>query len=74
LLESPWGLLTKNNLIMEYNLFLFIKLHEVYIKSKLEYDLLFGEVLSLYEDWKVWDSDFGRFYNTYESIEEFLKG
>jgi hypothetical protein len=59
---------------MEYNLFLFIKLHEVYIKSKLEYDLLFGEVLSLYEDWKVWDSDFGRFYNTYESIEEFLKG
>lgn len=74
MLESPWGLLTKNNLIMEYNLFLFIKLHEVYIKSKLEYDLLFGEVLSLYEDWKVWDSDFGRFYNTYESIEEFLKG
>jgi hypothetical protein len=57
---------------MTYNLFLFIKLHEVYLNSELEYDLLFAEVLSLYEIWEEWDSKFGAVYNTYESMEQFL--
>lgn len=59
---------------MEYNFFLFSKIYDLHFNSELEYDLLFDKILSLYEEWKVWDSDFGAFYNTYESMEEFLKG
>jgi hypothetical protein len=44
----------------------------VYLNSELEYDLLFAEVLSLYEIWEEWDSKFGAVYNTYESMEQFL--
>lgn len=57
---------------MEYNFFLFTKLHELCFNSELEYDLLFEELITLYEDWKGWDSNFGAVYTTYESMEQFL--
>jgi len=58
---------------MDYNLFLFIKLHEVCLKSTMEYDLLFGEVLKLYDQWEEWDEKNGDGIGTYESILKFLE-
>jgi hypothetical protein len=58
---------------MDYNLFLFIKLHEVCLKPIMEYDLLFGEVLKLYDQWEEWDEKNGDGIGTYESILKFLE-
>jgi hypothetical protein len=57
---------------MEYNFFLFTKLHEIIFNPKTEYDILFGELILLYEDWEVWDLKNGRDIGTYESILQFL--
>ena len=57
---------------MEYNFFLFTKLHEIIFNPKTEYDILFGELILLYEDWEVWDLKSGRDIGTYESILQFL--
>lgn len=59
---------------MDYNFFLFTKLHEVIFKPKTEYDILFNELIILYDEWEQWDivacpSDLG----TYDSILKFLK-
>jgi hypothetical protein len=57
---------------MEYNFFLFTKLHEIIFNPKTEYDILFGELILPYEDWEVWDLKNGRDIGTYESILQFL--
>jgi len=57
---------------MEYNFFLFTKLHEIIFNPKTEYDILFDELTILYEDWEVWDLKNGRDIGTYESILQFL--
>lgn len=57
---------------MEYNFFLFTKLHEIIFNPKTEYDILFDELILLYEDWQVWDTKNGRNIGTYESILQFL--
>ena len=72
MLESPWGLLTKTNLIMEYNFFLFTKLHEIIFNPKTEYDRLFDELILLYEEWEEWDLKNASDIGTYESILKFL--
>jgi hypothetical protein len=61
-----------NNLIMDYNFFLFTKLHEIIFNPKTEYDRLWKELILLYEDWEVWDLENGRNIGTYESILNFL--
>lgn len=57
---------------MDYNFFLFTKLHEVIFNPKTEYDILFGELIKLYEEWEEWDLTNGSNMSTYESILKFL--
>jgi hypothetical protein len=57
---------------MDYNFFLFTKLHEIIFNPKTEYDRLWEELILLYEDWEVWDLENGRNIGTYESILNFL--
>jgi len=58
---------------MEYNFFLFTKLHEIIFNPKTEYDRLFDELIILYEDWEEWDLKNASDVGTYESMEKFLK-
>ena len=58
---------------MEYNFFLFTKLHEIIFNPKTEYDRLFDELIILYEDWEGWDLKNASDVGTYESMEKFLK-
>jgi hypothetical protein len=57
---------------MDYNFFLFTKLHEVVFKPKTEYDILFDELIKLYEEWEEWDLKNASDLGTYESILKFL--
>lgn len=58
---------------MEYNFFLFTKLHEIIFNPKTEYDRLFDELILLYEEWEDWDLKNASDVGTYESMEKFLK-
>jgi hypothetical protein len=58
---------------MDYNFFLFTKLHEIIFNPKTEYDILWEELILLYEDWEEWDSKNGDGIGTYESILQFLQ-
>ena len=57
---------------MDYNFFLFTKLHEIIFNPKTEYDRLFEELILLYEEWEQWDLKNGSNIGTYESILKFL--
>jgi hypothetical protein len=58
---------------MDYNFFLFTKLHEVVFKPETEYDRLFDELIPLYEEWEEWDLKNASDVGTYESILKFLE-
>lgn len=67
--KSNWNY---NFITMNYNFFLFTKLHEIIFNPKTEYDRLFDELILLYEEWEEWDSKNGSDIGTYESILKFL--
>jgi hypothetical protein len=58
---------------MDYNFFLFTKLHDVIFPSKVEYDLQFDNLKVLFYEWEEWDEKNGDGIGTYESILKFLE-
>lgn len=53
---------------MNYQFFLFSKLFDVYHTTDKEYDLLFVELSSMYNDWLAWDVYNAKELGAYESM------
>jgi hypothetical protein len=57
---------------MNYDFFLFSKLHEIKNHSEMEYDLLFEIVCESFRQWEQWDEINGKNIGTYESMQKFI--
>jgi hypothetical protein len=57
---------------MNYDFFLFSKLHEIKNQSEIEYDLLFEIVCESFQEWEKWDEINGKNIGTYESMQKFI--
>ncbi len=58
---------------MNYQLFLFSKLYDIHMPSDKPYDVIYKDVLRMYNDWLYWDTFNGAGIGEYESMETFLK-
>jgi hypothetical protein len=58
--------------MFNYSFFLFCKLYDAYFHPTLEYDLLFGEMVGLYEDYCA--SSFNSYDSSeYDCMESYIK-
>lgn len=57
---------------MNYSFFLFGKLFDVYHTTEIPYDILFGELSAMYEDWISWDVENGKNTGEYESMCKYI--